>query len=544
LKKRFAILILSFIILSSLAFEVELNPFQVIALNSFPVHNVNTGLNYTSVQGAIDAPETVAGNTILVDSGKYSEHLVIGKSIALVGAGRNTTAIDGGGIGIVIQVTASDVLIKGFEVENGLLGILLDHSNNSAIIENNVNGVVSSSAPYSLYVDYSHNFTIEQNIIGPNSASGLLITNSEDFTISKNYAYNNNGYGLNVNDSMNGIIEWNVALNNTYDGIGLGMGSSNCTVMGNSVSGNQFWGIWLDSDSVDNLIYDNNIIGSYGLVSVNLPNRWDNGLEGNFWSNYSGPDLNRDGIIDEPLLINDNNIDNHALSGELSSFQAYSNLRVNVISNSSIASLTYIEPNGTIILGWNGSATNQDSGFCRVSIPHGLVTGPYEVTIDNTAPSYVNDSLHDDGATRWMYFNYPNSGREVSIQGVDKTVPNVSLLSPENRTYDASKVQLVFSVDGSISSIAYSLDDKANATIDGNTTISGISQGTHHVVVYVKDLAGNMGSSVRVYFGVSVGGETPIVQWVVIVIVAGVVVTVALLVYFRRRRNRTKIVGG
>lgn len=530
--------------MSSLAFQVELSPFQVIALNSFPVHNVNTGLNYTSVQGAIDAPETVAGNTILVDSGKYSEHLVIGKSIALVGAGRNITAIDGGGGGTVIQVTASDVLIKGFEVENGLLGILLDHSNNSAIVENSVNGVFSSSAAYSLYVDYSHNFTIEQNIIGPNSASGLLITNSEDFTISKNYAYNNTGYGLNVNDSMNGIIEWNFALNNTYDGIGLGMGSRNCTVMGNSVSGNQFWGIWLDSDSVDNLIYDNNIIGNYGLVSVNLQNRWDNGLDGNFWSNYSGPDLNRDGTIDEPLLINDNNIDNHALSGEFSSFQAYSDLRVNVISNSSIASLTYIEPNGTIILEVNGSATNQGSGFCRVSIPHGLIIGPYNMTIDNTAPSYVNDSLYDDGATRWMYFNYPISGREVSIQGVDKTVPDVSLLSPENITYDTSKVQLVFSVDGSISSMAYSLDDQANATIDGNTTISGISDGTHHVVVYVRDLAGNIGSSDRIYFGVSVGGETPSVQWAVIVIVAGVVVAVALLVYFRKRRNRTPKVGG
>jgi len=513
----------------------------VIALNSLPVHNVNTGLNYTSIQGAIDAPETVAGNTILVDSGNYSEHLVIGKSVALVGAGRNTTAIDGGGGGAVVQVTANDVLISGFEVENGLLGILLDHSNNSAIVENNVNGVISSNAPYSVYVDYSHNCTIEQNIIGPNSANGLLVTNSENFTISKNYAYNNSGYGLNVNDSMNGIIEWNAALNNMYDGIGLGMGSRNCTVMGNSVSGNQFWGIWLDSDSVDNLVYDNDIIGINGLVSVNLPNRWDNGLEGNFWSNYSGPDLNRDGLIDEPLVINDHNVDNHALAGEFSSFQAYSNLRVSVISNSSIASLTYIEPNGTIMLEL-GSSTNQGSGFCRVSIPHGLITGPYNVTIDNAAPSYVNDSLYDDGASRWVYFNCPSSGREVSIQGVDKTIPNVSLLSPENKTYDTDKIQLVFSVDGSISSMMYSLDDQTNTTIDGNTTIS-VANGTHYVVVYVKDLAGNAGSSNRVYFGVNVVGESPLVQWAVLVIVVGVVAAVALFVYFRKRRNRTPKAG-
>ncbi len=139
--------------------------------------------------------------------------------------------------------------------------------------------------------------------------------------------------------------------------------------------------------------------------------------------------MNRDGTIDEPLVINEHNMDNHALSGEFSSFQAYSNLRVNVISNSSIANLTYIQPNGTIILEANSSATNQGSGFCRISIPHGLIIGPYNVTIDNTAPSYINDSLYDDGDTRWMYFNYPNSGREVSIQGVDKTIPAVSLFA-------------------------------------------------------------------------------------------------------------------
>lgn len=540
---RFAVLIMSFLILFSFAFQMKWSPFQAIALNSFPVHNVNTGLNYTSVQDAIDAPETVAGNTILVDSGNYSEHLVIGKSIALVGAGQNTTIIDGGGGGIVIQVTANDVLIKGFEVKNGLLNIFLDHSNNSAIVENSVNGVVSN---YAVYVSYSDNCTIEQNIIGPNSASGVLVTNSEGFTISKNYAHDNGGYGINANDSMNGILEWNDAIGNMYDGIGLGSGSRNCTIMGNNVSGNQLWGIWVDSDSVDNLIYDNNIIGNGGQVSVNLPNRWDNGLEGNFWSNYSGPDLNRDGTIDEPLVIDEHNMDNHALSGEFSSFQAYSNLRVNVISNSSIASLIYIEPNGTIILGANSSATNQGSGFCRISIPHGLITGPYNVTIDNTAPSYVNDSLYDDGYTRWMYFNYPNSVREISIQGVDETVPAVSLLSPENKTYDTNKIQLIFSVDESQSLIVYSLDDQPNRTIDGNTTMGGISNGTHHVIVYVKDLAGNTGSSNIVYFGVNVAGETPLsllFQWPVLVILVGVVVAVGLFVYFRKSRNKTPKAG-
>ena len=42
-------------------------------------------------------------------------------------------------------------------------------------------------------------------------------------------------------------------------------------------------------------------------------NSWDNGLVGNFWSDYNGTDSSRDGIGDPPYVIDGNNIDNYPL---------------------------------------------------------------------------------------------------------------------------------------------------------------------------------------------------------------------------------------
>jgi len=412
--KKSVILVLSLVILLNCIFRVEFSPFKSEASNTILVHNVNTGLNYTSIQEAVDAPETVNGQTILVDAGTYLEHLVVSKSLAIIGEGRNTTTIDGGGGGTIVYVGTTDVLIKGFSVKHGLLGIYLDHSNNSALLENAVTGVTNT---YAIYASYSHNCTIDKNIVGPNFCPGILVTNSLDFEISNNYVHDNEGYGLNANASMNGLIKLNYAFNNSYDGIGLGKGCRNCTIMQNNVSDNMLYGVWLDSDSVDNLVYDNNIINNGKQASVYLANRWDNGVEGNYWSDYNGADQNHDGIADVPLEIGDNNTDNYPLAGEISLFATPLGFDVNIISNSSIADFAYFESNGTIRMRVLDGTNAKDYGFCRVRIPHALLTEPYSVTVDGANPFYRNYTLHDDGDNRWIYFAYQRSTHDVLIEG-------------------------------------------------------------------------------------------------------------------------------
>jgi len=54
-----SILILSLFVLLSCLLHTSYNLVEVKAPNGYPVHNVDTGLNYTTIQEAIDAPETL-----------------------------------------------------------------------------------------------------------------------------------------------------------------------------------------------------------------------------------------------------------------------------------------------------------------------------------------------------------------------------------------------------------------------------------------------------------------------------------------------------
>jgi hypothetical protein len=50
------------------------------------------------------------------------------------------------------------------------------------------------------------------------------------------------------------------------------------------------------------------------------PNFWDNGSEGNYWSNYNGTDANRDGIGDTPYIIEVNSTDRYPLMSIIPEF--------------------------------------------------------------------------------------------------------------------------------------------------------------------------------------------------------------------------------
>ena len=87
-------------------------------------------------------------------------------------------------------------------------------------------------------------------------------------------------------------------------------------------------------NSVKECIFENNTVGIYlfsgnNTVCFNVfsnqsehvrferissVNTWDNGSVGNYWSNYTRPDVDKDGIVDNPLQFNINNIDHYPVA--------------------------------------------------------------------------------------------------------------------------------------------------------------------------------------------------------------------------------------
>jgi len=111
------------------------------------------------------------------------------------------------------------------------------------------------------------------------------------------------------------------------------------------------------------------------------------------------------------------------------------------------------------------------------------------------------------------YDNTLQSKEIVTVHAhADTTSPTISIVSPENKTYTANIVSLIFTVDELTDWMGYSLDGQDNVTVIGNTTLTGLLDGSHYVVVYANDTAGNMGASSTVYLTVLLdtdGDETP-----------------------------------
>lgn len=119
----------------------------------------------------------------------------------------------------------------------------------------------------------------------------------------------------------------------------------------------------------------------------------------------------------------------------------------------------------------------------------------------------------------------------------DGTAPEIAVLSPENMTCYATDIPLTFTVNEPISWIEYNLDYKTVREIESNSTLSGLSLGSHNVTVYAIDIAGNIGSSETVYFTIAKASEPFPTALVVASVITVAVISVGLIVYFKKRKK-------
>ena len=316
--------------------------------------------DFTNIQEAIN--NASSGDTIFVHVGTYYEHVVINKTITLVGEDSNFTIIDGNETDNVIHIRANIATVKNFTIrKSGMYpysGIFVDDSIGTVITDNRViynyegisllyssSSVVSgnniSSNYHGIYLYSSSDNVFSGNAIFSNNYDGVYLYSSSNNVFSDNAMYN--GFvGISLHYSSSNVFSGNAIFSNNYDGVYLYSSSDN-VFSGNAIFSNNYHGINLALRSSNNTIYHNNFNNKIQARSEST-NFWDYDKEGNYWSDYAKQDLNKDGIGDAPYAIGVVNKDNYPLMGTFSEFsitlerETYS---VTVISNSTISLLCF-----------------------------------------------------------------------------------------------------------------------------------------------------------------------------------------------------------
>jgi parallel beta-helix repeat protein len=348
----------------------------------------------------VNGSVVVQRSDITIDGGAFSlvgteDPWVEDKGIRLDGLNNVTirnTRLREFAIGIYIFNSSKTMVYRNI-IENGRQAIRLTDSSNSLIAENNMTS---------------------------NSFIGIGLLRSFKNVIFGNQVTNSGESGIRLDWSYNNTVAENRVVNGNRVGICLPFAStSNNLIAGNSIINNG-QGVGLSGSPTNNTFVHNNFIGNTQqvvLFSYPARNNWDNGFEGNYWSDYEGADVNRDGLGDSAYEIDPYYMDKDRfpLRGMYSSFNTSFAQHVDVISNSTIEDFQYFEANATIRMHVANRTANQTHGFIRMSIPHTLMAGTYNVTIDGASPAYWNYTLYDNGTHRWLYFAYEHSQLEIVI---------------------------------------------------------------------------------------------------------------------------------
>jgi hypothetical protein len=335
--------------------------------------------NYTTIQSAID--DANPGDTVFVydESSPYYENVRVNKRINLIGENKNTTiinSIESGTPVVDIVPKADNVLVSGFTITDGYIGIYI----------------------------YTNNNIIQGNKIVFN------------------------GYGIETaRDANNNVITDNIIVHNSIVGIWEGCKDSYNTLKWNVISGNgdpDFGYGGLIKDLSGGNCHHNDFDLNRGCnVDTGLSNWgiWDDGSEGNYWydweSNPGYPDIY---II--PAWFEDQ-MDRHPSATPYFdhpivciyrfSYEAYPNEPIHFYSqvNKPISSLSFLWDFGD---GNASNSKNPDHSYSKSGIYHINVTITDDKGVSDTDRSIAYIGFPPEtptitGPTKgtiWVWYNY------------------------------------------------------------------------------------------------------------------------------------------
>ena len=240
---------------------------------------------------------------------------------------------------------ARDFTIKNNRLRNTFFGIYLEHASNGTVSGNEVVGEATdeSTSGNAIHLWYCKRVTVEDNL-ARNHRDGIYFEFVDSSLIRRNVSENNLRYGLhfmfsNNDDYFNntfrkngagvavmfskkinmwenafeynwGKASYGLLLKEIYDAdikgnvfkentMGIYVeGSTRINYLQNNFVRNG-WAIKISGGCLDNVVAGNNFLSNtFDLSLAGATN--NNTFDGNYWSSYSGYDLDRDGIGDVP----------------------------------------------------------------------------------------------------------------------------------------------------------------------------------------------------------------------------------------------------
>jgi parallel beta-helix repeat protein len=398
--------------------------------------------DFSSIQAAVNAASS--GDVIQVRAGNYYEHVVIDKRLKLRGEIK-TSIIDGNSTGNVVTVASIDVEISGFTIQNSGRRIPTEFP------EFGPSGFPVYDGMCGVFL-YS--------CMGCN-ISGNLITD--------------NFVGVNIESTSNVIVSKN-QITNSYGDCGIRIAfSSSVTLSGNEITNNHISGAVI-FQCTSSAVTENQIINNPGSgMVVTFSSRFITVSKNNITNNNSHG-LNIVNSIESNVFENNmtGNHDGVCLSGSTSNKIHENYIRANYYGLAFYDSLSTQAYNNEFV-----NNTNDIYNFVSNS------PEPTEPYFQGPLPSPSPPP--------------PASNADISVKILSPT----SGLHQKSLNEATKDIPLKFTVNKPVSWTAYSLDHKANVTIAGNMTVTRLIEGSHNLVVYVKDTEGKSYSSDWVYFKVA-----------------------------------------
>jgi parallel beta-helix repeat protein len=354
--------------------------------------------------------------------------------------GNTIRNIDGQGIWVFNSFFNS---LNDNTVSNNTIGIYLEYATGAVLNRNSMHsndynfGVRGGSIAHFMHqvsstneVDGKHVYYLvnQSNLeINPSTAPNagfVAVINSTNVKV----------HGLNLTGNLHGALLVSVSdstishlqTSKNYVGIDV-LNSSNNRITYNTIKGNAY-GIRLVG--TENLVFKNNFLINERQATSSMPNTWDNGAEGNYWSDYAGIDQDQDGIGESPYTIDEGDEDRLPLVKPVRDSWTFTAgtwndtaFHVSVTSQSTLAAFSF---NQTLrAIRFNVTGPISQLGFCNVSIPLALLRGPYDLWADNASEPFLETS---NSTHTFLHFSFNHTAKNILVEGTE-AIPEFRFLA-------------------------------------------------------------------------------------------------------------------